>query len=838
MKRLIVALGAAFCGLAAFAATKIEVPTADPAEYTYTGSIQPLKLTGDPKTYTVSSNKSAKAVGKYTAVVKPNKNYSWADGSTEGQLINWEIKPLDLAAAYEASTITATAPARDYLGTARTTSLSVLNGTISLVEGTDYTASYANNVDVGMATVTIKGIGSCTGQFEIPFEILPVDYTWVGRENGNGNWTDPMCWDLAGKGIGIDYPHTAPYDVGKNNNVRNVHFTNGTYRVNVDNDTIGIRQYTDDFGVNVTFVSTLDRDTFRHVHVKSGLLQEYKGVVTIECHGTEYCGGCFCLANSSRPLLYNQLYVKNVNSGVHHLDMSIQNTGLTTGNGYDFGSDGVTISFTNCYFRRKTPTSPSFTVKNADMEAAAKWGTIFEAFDTDLTVGHGEHSTFGQNSTFTFVRSFFMIGVESEYFGKTFTVDDSVVGFNNMGSTKPVLMETMNVSGAKTKFAYTGSVTGGENGTWNYVLADVGFTNVNNTLVSIRRSASKDAQGRFIKWNDPETNSFIAVATYDPDSNAPVVIGGDVDLANVTMSVDAMGLEKGGHYQLVAVPTANKITAPTKGIGVTIDERKFYHELTNLEENAEIKAIRLDAWRYFELTNKIIRVYTGKELTPEYEGIKVVGGDDKKIEVGDDYVATVVPADGYVWAEAYEHVGQADFWEVALAEKELPWSIVAPRVNDKVVVAADVFNPPTDDVRASSGSPIVYPTEPEVGIDADGAQTITFYDVSVKVPAYFDAALDGATVKLQLNEKANPVFTNGEDQVGFVLEGNTLKFHLGKVQKGLFYTILKSSKLDGEDWKPAVPYEQNQSDFEFEIKAEDGAAQFFRGGVQDVPGVK
>lgn len=831
MKKLIIALGAAFCGLATFAATEIEVPTANPAEYTYTGSSQTLKLTGDAKTYTVSSNKSATAVGKYTAVVTPNKNYSWVGGSTEGQLISWEIKPLDFETAIAAGTVKVSAPNRDWTGAARTTALAVRLGDALLTVDKDYTASYANNVEVGMATITIEGKGNYAGQVEIQFEILPIDYTWVGRENGNGNWEDPMCWDLAGKGIGYSYPHSIESPA---NNTRNVWFTNGTYRVVLNADSLPVKEFHDDWGVNLTLVSMNDVDSFRQIYTGSGVPQEYKGVITIESHGTEVCGAGFCMGYGGIvPKIDQALYVQNVHSGTKHLDMYLDATGLTTANGYGYGADGAIISFTNCYFRRKTPTNPSFTAANAE------WGTVLEAFDTDLTVGHGENSTFGRNSTFTFVRSFFMIGVNSEYFGKTFTVDDSVVGFNktNTNTAEPVLMETMNVSGAKTKFAYTGSVTGGE-GTWKYVLADVGFTNVNNTLVSIRRTAIKnEAKTKIIGWNDPETNSLIAVATFDPDSNAPVVIGGDVDLANVTMSVDATRLEKGGHYQLVAVPAANKITAPTAEIGVTIDDTKFYHELTNIEENAEIKAIRLDAWRYFELTNKIIRVYTGKELTPEYEGIKVVGGDDKKIEVGDDYVATVVPADGYVWAEAYEHVEQDDFWEVALAEKQLPWAIVAPTVNDKVVVAADVFNPPTEDVRASSGSPIVYPTEPEVGVDADGAQTITFYDVSVKVPAYFDAALDGATVKLQLNDNAKPVITNEEDKIGFVLEGNMLKFHLGKVQEGLFYTILKSSKLDGEDWKPAVPYERNQSDFEFEIKAEDGAAQFFRGGVQDVPGV-
>lgn len=50
-----------------------------------------------------------------------------------------------------------------------------------LIEGTDYTVSYSNNINAGTATVTITGKGSYSGEKILTFTILPVG--WV--KNGN-----------------------------------------------------------------------------------------------------------------------------------------------------------------------------------------------------------------------------------------------------------------------------------------------------------------------------------------------------------------------------------------------------------------------------------------------------------------------------------------------------------------------------------------------------------------------------------------------------------------------------------------------------------------------------
>ena len=51
-----------------------------------------------------------------------------------------------------------------------------LNGN-KLEEGVDYTLSYANNVEVGTATITITGIGNCNGSFSVSFKITQAQNT-------------------------------------------------------------------------------------------------------------------------------------------------------------------------------------------------------------------------------------------------------------------------------------------------------------------------------------------------------------------------------------------------------------------------------------------------------------------------------------------------------------------------------------------------------------------------------------------------------------------------------------------------------------------------------------
>ncbi len=58
-----------------------------------------------------------------------------------------------------------------YDGNAKTPSVNVTYGKLSLIEGTDYSISYKDNVNAGTATVTVKGLGSYTGDVKKTFTI-------------------------------------------------------------------------------------------------------------------------------------------------------------------------------------------------------------------------------------------------------------------------------------------------------------------------------------------------------------------------------------------------------------------------------------------------------------------------------------------------------------------------------------------------------------------------------------------------------------------------------------------------------------------------------------------
>ena len=64
-----------------------------------------------------------------------------------------------------------------YTGSAVKPKLVIKDGSKALAEGTDYTVKYANNVNVGLATVTITGKGSYTGSVSKSFKIIPKNVT-------------------------------------------------------------------------------------------------------------------------------------------------------------------------------------------------------------------------------------------------------------------------------------------------------------------------------------------------------------------------------------------------------------------------------------------------------------------------------------------------------------------------------------------------------------------------------------------------------------------------------------------------------------------------------------
>ncbi|MBR1739238.1 MAG: Ig-like domain-containing protein [Ruminococcus sp.] len=78
--------------------------------------------------------------------------------------------------AQDISGYTATLGATSYVydGNAKTPSVTVKNGSTTLVNGTDYTVAYSNNTEIGTATVTITGKGKYTGKITKTFAITAI----------------------------------------------------------------------------------------------------------------------------------------------------------------------------------------------------------------------------------------------------------------------------------------------------------------------------------------------------------------------------------------------------------------------------------------------------------------------------------------------------------------------------------------------------------------------------------------------------------------------------------------------------------------------------------------
>ena len=86
------------------------------------------------------------------------------DGSFEKDLMNYTVYPLDDCNVTVDESVC-------FTGEQLTPEVTVTNGDETLVEGRDYTVYYANNVEIGTAVVTVKGIGSYVGAATADFLI-------------------------------------------------------------------------------------------------------------------------------------------------------------------------------------------------------------------------------------------------------------------------------------------------------------------------------------------------------------------------------------------------------------------------------------------------------------------------------------------------------------------------------------------------------------------------------------------------------------------------------------------------------------------------------------------
>ena len=149
-------------------------------KFTYTGEkIKPAftvkdglkKLTGKEYTVTYKNNQN---VGTAELIVKGKGKYK-----NKNSYMTFQI----LAASLNNATVVLSQDDFEYTGKACMPTVTVKNTDKTLVNGTDYTVVYSDNIDVGTATVSVTGKGNYTGTvkktFTISIKTQEIQDSWI-----------------------------------------------------------------------------------------------------------------------------------------------------------------------------------------------------------------------------------------------------------------------------------------------------------------------------------------------------------------------------------------------------------------------------------------------------------------------------------------------------------------------------------------------------------------------------------------------------------------------------------------------------------------------------------
>jgi len=136
---------------------------------TYDRNVHSIEATGLPNGVTVSYENNEKTnVGKYEVIAKftgDTNNYETIENKTATLTIN--------AKDLSKTKISIDSLEKKYTGNEIKPKVAVKDGNIILKNGTDYIASYKNNINTGKATITITGKGNYVGTKVITFNIIP-----------------------------------------------------------------------------------------------------------------------------------------------------------------------------------------------------------------------------------------------------------------------------------------------------------------------------------------------------------------------------------------------------------------------------------------------------------------------------------------------------------------------------------------------------------------------------------------------------------------------------------------------------------------------------------------
>ena len=186
----------------------VNVPS--PAKLTFNGSYQTAIASNS--IYTVKNGGGVNA-GSYrsTLTLKDKTRYQWAStGKSDDVDVTWSISAASISSAK------ASAASQTFSGQALSPSVTVKLDDRTLTNGTDYTATYSNNVNAGTAKVTVTGKGNYTGTASGSFTISPASISEAAISAANQTFsgqelTPDITVELNGRTLTNETDYTASY---------------------------------------------------------------------------------------------------------------------------------------------------------------------------------------------------------------------------------------------------------------------------------------------------------------------------------------------------------------------------------------------------------------------------------------------------------------------------------------------------------------------------------------------------------------------------------------------------------------------------------------------------
>ena len=286
--------------------------------------------------YKVTITKGGTDVGPAAAKIEltetGKQNYVLSDIIST---VKFNVTALDLAKA----TIS---PIADQVATGEQIkpAVTVMNGSVKLVEGKDYEVTYGNNKEVGEGTVTIKALssnknytGSQTVKFNIVKETPAVGQAMISEVRVSGNTVTPVLSGDVDGAVGYDYviateedTQNGRVDISKNILKTNTNFyyvQKGTYyaychawtRDENGKKVFGAWSNIKKFTVDAT---TPSKPSIKSVKVKGHTVtvtftasKDAKGYDVVLGEAVKKVNG------ENRPVEYGKLVVKNIEDGVY-----------------------------------------------------------------------------------------------------------------------------------------------------------------------------------------------------------------------------------------------------------------------------------------------------------------------------------------------------------------------------------------------------------------------------------------------------------------------------------------------------------------------------------------